>query len=250
MYDPTNPYASPLATDVNPVAVQWLGTPSPSLQRVATGLALVYASVLVILLAIVGGGLIGGVIGAMARNPNAVPHAIDQHRALFIAIFLVGMTGRVLNLVGSLFCLATPPESRAQGLILISVAATIAAIAVQLGIVFRLVSEDLNPVQLILIVIAGLTFVLFLQRTALFIGRSDLAGRAKSIFIWFGIVLIMIVAIFGLALNGAPRPGGDEVFVIVGLLSIASLITGLVTVARYANLLAVIRKAILSGGRG
>src|SRR5271165_4649105 len=107
MYDPTNPYASPTSTEMNPVAVQWLGAPSPSLQKVATGLALVYAGVLAILLAIVGGGIIGGIIGAMAGDPNAVPQTIAQHRMIFLGIFIVGVTGRVLNLVGSLFCMAT-----------------------------------------------------------------------------------------------------------------------------------------------
>jgi hypothetical protein len=250
MYDPSNPYASPMSTDMNPVAVQWLGTPSPSIQKVATGLGLVYAGVLVILLAIVGGGVVGAIIGAAAGDPNAVPRAIAEHRAVFIGIFLVGLSGRVLNLVGSLFCLATPPESRAQGLISVSVAATIAAIAVQIGVFFRIVSESVQPVHIILIVISGLTFVLFLRRTAQFIGRVDLAERAKSILIWFGVVLLLVVVIFGLSLQGTVRPRGDGILAIVGLMSIVGLITGLITVARYAKLLSGIRQAILTGGRG
>src|SRR5438045_3198868 len=65
MYDSSNPYASPTSADIHPVAAQWMGTPSPSLQRVANGLGMIFAGNILILVAVIGGI---GMAAALARD--------------------------------------------------------------------------------------------------------------------------------------------------------------------------------------
>src|SRR5207245_3437751 len=58
MYDPSNPYASPMASAMDPIAIQWLGTPSPSLRKVANGLGMIYAGICLDILSAVGGAIL------------------------------------------------------------------------------------------------------------------------------------------------------------------------------------------------
>jgi hypothetical protein len=236
---------------MDPAASQWLGDRSPSLMRVATGLGLVYASVLVIMLAIVGGGIAGGIIGAGAGDPNKVGLAIAQHRTLFMGIFVLGVIGRLLYLLGSVFCTATPAETRAKEFISVSVATMIVAIAIQIAIVIGVVPESLQPVQLILMVASWLTFTYFLRRMAEFVGRRDLVSRAKSTLAWTWVLVALIAGILGITLLGlgpVNRGQAQGMLALVGVLGIAGLICGLVTVAKFASLVNDLRKAILSGG--
>src|SRR5438046_2538450 len=103
MYDSNNPYASPGA-EMHPVAAQWLGTPSPSLRRVANGLGLIFAGNILSMTALF--GLISG--GAAFAGDAATWAAI----ANVLSIAMLVSFG--LNVAGSLFCLATPAESGAQ----------------------------------------------------------------------------------------------------------------------------------------
>jgi hypothetical protein len=72
MYDPINPYASPMTTEMNPVAVQWLGTPSASLTKVAKGLGLIYSGICLGLLSGIGGSILMHVVAAATRSIEAV----------------------------------------------------------------------------------------------------------------------------------------------------------------------------------
>ncbi len=108
--------------------------------------------------------------------------------------------------------------------------------------------------------------MLFLQKLALFIGRLDLAAKAKSVLMWciicaglFVAAIVIMIGSLGMAFfqaaNGGAMNHADAANVgagagLGGLLIVVAAIVGLITFVRYANLLTYLRKAILSGGRG
>ena len=99
--------------------------------------------------------------------------------AIKIATALI-IGGAVMEIVGPLFCLATPQETGAAGYIYVSVAALIGSLALQGAALLQALEKipalppALGIVQPILGVLSGLTFMLFLQRLNTFIGRPDL----------------------------------------------------------------------------
>ncbi len=257
MYDPTNPYASPMSTEMNPVAVQWLGTPSPSLLKVARGLGLIYSGICLALLSVIGGSVLVFVVGAATRSPEAV--------AMIGILMMIGViVAWIMNIVGTLLCTATPEESGAQGMIYASAAAMGISLLMQIGLTFKVLPQGANVFQSVAAIISGITFLVFLKRLGQFIGRLDLAGKAQSILNWcIGLfvamiaVLVFIVSSVGMGFFRAAAGGqearlGDAAagagvgFILLGVIGIAALITFI----RYANLLTCLRKAILSGGRG
>ncbi len=256
MYDPSNPYASPMSTEMNPVAVQWLGTPSPSLMKVANGLGMIYAGIVVALLAGIGGGILVGVLTA-GRN-------FDAAEFVAIMILVASIVSWILNIVGSLFCLATPEESGAQGMIYASVAAMGINLLITIAMWLKLMPHGANNIQYLLSLISGVTFLVFLRRLALFIGRQDLAARARSILAWcIGLFIALVAALAimvgsagwavldaaarGRAANLGNAAGGVAAG---GLMILIVAIAALITFVRYANLLTYLRKAILTGVRG
>jgi hypothetical protein len=252
MYDPSNPYASPMATEMNPVAVDWLGTPSASLYKVANGLGLIYYGVIVMAIAIGGGTIIGAILGATSPNPdpNVIARRIADQHALFLGIMLVSIGGRLLGITGSLFCLATPAETGAQGFIFTSVATMGGGVGVQLAVWLGFVSPRLELLQHIFYIVSGATFLLFLRRLAQFTGRDDLAEKAKSVLMWCGVLLVLIIGIILVPLvNGRPIGRNDGTLAILGILGLVLLIGGLVVFVRYANLVNSLRKHILIGSR-
>ncbi len=256
MYDPTNPYASPMATEMDPIAVQWLGTPSPSLTRVANGLGMIYAGIVVALLAGIGGGILFGVLVA-GQN-------LEAAQLVGFLIFAGTIIAWILNIVGNLFCLATPAETGAQGMIYASVASMGINLIITVGVWLKIMPDGARNVQLLFGLISGVTFLIFLRRLALFIGRLDLANRARSILIWCaGLFLALVAALaimigsagfaaFQAAAKGRAAELGNAAGGVAtgGFMILVILIAALITFVRYANLLTYLRKAILSGGRG
>ncbi len=260
MYDPINPYASPTAP-LDPVAVQWLGTPSPSLRRVANGLGLIFTANLITLAEVLGGI-------AFLLLVRVDPATLETFSALTSAASLAAL---VLGIVGCLFCLATPAESGARGLIYTSVGATLLALLIHFAVWLRAMPPATGTLESILNVVAIITFLLFLSSLAKFIGRWDLSKRAVSILIWgilatvaFIVGMVMFVATVGLAVLEAlathqpwaqaqfqaaiQRAGGNTVM--AGLLIFTSILVMFVVYIIYLILLFRSRTAILSGGRG
>jgi hypothetical protein len=257
MYDPTNPYASPMSTEMNPVAVQWLGTPSPSLLKVARGLGLIYSGICLALLSAIGGTILVAVVAAATRSAELV--------GLLGVLMGIGIVvAGIMNIVGTLMCTATPEESGAKGMIYASVAAMALAVLISIGIAVGLASKQVAVVEYLANIISGITFLVFMKRLAMFIGRIDLAAKAQSILNWcIGLFVAMIavmvftvstvgVAFFRAAAGGQDARLGDAAagaglgFIMMAVIAIAALITFI----RYANLLTYLRKAILSGGQG
>ncbi len=259
MYDPNNPYASPSA-EIHPVAAQWLGQPSASLRRVATGLGIILAANLLFLV------LVLATVGAFAEIKNL--------KMLLTVIRVIGIGSLVamgLNVAGSIFCLSTPAESGAKGMIIASVIATLIAVVLYLGGLAGVLRDVPEQLVNLLNLVAGITFLLFLRLLSRFIGRYDLGRTAASILIWeiisfFAAIagFIVIVASLGLALLRALTEGQAQAnaqlhaalqrgagaaaigFLVVGIAAIIAL----VMYVRYLILLNSARRAILTGGRG
>jgi hypothetical protein len=253
MYDPSNPYASPMASAMDPIAVQWLGTPSPSLRKVANGLGMIYAGICLAILSAIG----GAILSATSRGN------LDTLALIGILLVIAFIVSAILNIVGTLFCLATPEESGAKGMIYASAAAMGLSLLISFAIRLHVIPPPASIVQMILTFISGVTFLVFLRRLSLFIGRQDLAKKARSILIWcVGLVMAVIIALAlmissvgmayvrALATGQRPQVGRDELgsttlpFLILGVVAVA----GFITFLRDANLLTYTRKAILSGG--
>ncbi len=234
-----NPYQSPTTVGMSPVAAQWLAVPSISLTRVARGLGIMYAGIVLILLS----------IGLLFVSPFLPIPQDAKLLAIKIATALI-IGGAVMEIIGPLFCLATPQETGAAGYIYVSVAALIGSLALQGAALLQALEKipalppALGIVQPILGVLSGLTFMLFLQRLNTFIGRPDLAHKAMTVFV-VALVLITIQAGFltyVLVTRTVPIDART-----LGWASLAVVIAWLVTFLMYANLLTYTRKAILRG---
>jgi hypothetical protein len=261
MYDPSNPYASPVTTEMHPVAAQWLGTPSPSLQRVANGLGMIFAGNILLLVIVV--GVIG--VGIAFAQDVATLAMVDR------VISIAALVALGLNVAGSLFCLATPSESGAKGMIVVSVLATLFGLFIQLSFWLGVIHDN-HPVFINLLnIVAGTAFLVFLQILSRFIGRYDLGRRAISILVWsvlstgafLGGTIMMVAALGWALLKGlaegqaqaeaqlkAVLQAGAGGALLGTLLILIALIIAVVTYVRYVLLLAQARTAILTGGHG
>jgi hypothetical protein len=242
---------------MHPAAAEWLGSPSRSLTAVANGLGTIYVGLTLVMLSAVGGSILMWVVGAARADISLI-----RILALLVPVGII--VGAVLNVVGTLMCLATPPETGAQGMIY----ASAAAMGINLLLTFVqfavALPGEVALVQWILGIVSGITFLVFLRQMGLFIGRRDLADRARSIIvacvILFGVLVGAIVLIilsagieFVQAIAAGQNPGGPvnggAGLAIGGFAIVGVIIAGLIIFVRYTNLLAALRKAILAGGR-
>ena len=134
--------------------------------------------------------------------------------------------------IGPLLCLAVPPETNAKGLIVASV-------------IFQLINTVMVVVSMFSIFpmmqgigqlfgfISAVLFVLFMRRLALFVGRQDLADRARNILILGAItVVVSMLGLFSLIV-----PAMGMLFLGVGIL-------GIIMFVMYANLVNYLRLAL------
>jgi hypothetical protein len=228
MSDPTNPYASPEAEIAMAPGATWAQEISPSLQRTGLGLTLVYYGIIMALLSVLVvmfGGMAAGAAGA---------------RVLAVVIGAAGiglLLGAILMFVGPFFCLAVPEESGARGLIVGCVVFQLANVA--FGVIYRFAPDLLPPVGErvlnLLGVIGTVLFILFMQRLSTFIGRQDLALRAKNILILLGILIGLVVVMVALLVAGV---------LLVAILAFVLLILALIAFVMYANLINSLRHAL------
>jgi hypothetical protein len=109
-----------------------------------------------------------------------------------------------------------------------------------------------NAGSVILSLISAVLFLLFCRSAAEFVRRPDLAAAAMSVlWLWVLTIVIYIVAVAISALGGRPvgRGGAGGGTCIGGILMIAVLITGIIALIRYANLLTGMADATLKYSR-
>jgi hypothetical protein len=214
-----NPYAPPKTMGT----ISALGS-EQTLQRVATGLNLVYWGIGIVLISVICTFVISI---ALQGSLEAVFILIGFCTFGIVLGIVVGFIGRVL-------CLAVPAETRAQGLIYGAVAFDLIAVAVHIADVF-LESEVLEPAGNLCSLVAIILFVLFLKRVSEFVGRSDLAERAKAL-LGLGVAVFVVTILGGVMSIAAPM-----IMVLIALILIVVALTMLVL---YLRLLRDLRLAI------
>jgi hypothetical protein len=241
MSDPTNPYATPMLMEMNPVAVQWLGTPPGSHLKVARGLRLIYWGICIYLVSDIGGFVL---LLSVARSP-------ESFRMIIVLIGIGCVAAWILNIVGTLLCSATPEESGALGTIYTAVAAMGVGILLQIVQWVGFMPQAASYLQGIAGIIGGILLLVFLKRLGMFIGRLDLAGKAKSILNWCIGLFVALIADIVYTVSSAgmaffrtaaevkePRTDNTEAGLGFGIILFSMiLIAALITFIRYANLL-------------
>jgi hypothetical protein len=176
MFDPANPYASPLTLVAPP-------PPAPvplrgPIARVATGLGFIFVGT-----ALMSAGLV--VLPALGLL-NARP---DVRAMEWVGV--LWLIGGLLNFVGSLFCLMAPRETGGRELIFSSVGAgMIVALMVFIRVLERMqlvapLPVVVNAVTRLLIGVTAVTFMLFLWRLNHFVGRQTLARCSAIAAVYF-----------------------------------------------------------------
>jgi hypothetical protein len=233
MQDLFNPYAAPTALEMHPKAQQWLDTPNESLRKVASGLGLIRTGVILLILTVV-----LFIVGIEVIHGNGL--GPDAAQTLFLCFRVMLIVTAVLNLVGSIFCLSTPPESGARGWIFASVAAEVLSMVITVAELLGLYVENALLFQQLLGIIAFVTLIRFLRKVGLFIQRPDLARRAVDLLILWGVLIGLIVG--STALRDAAI--GPE----IGLaIAVVMLVLAIVALVKYLTLLSGTKSAILGG---
>lgn len=191
---------------------------SDAFRRVAGGFRLALIGLVIFVLAIVGGSIANGAIGAVqqANRPLGAPPQINQQPqgAQLVVVGVAGVLaaiGGVLTLLGGLRCTAVPEDvPGAKGKITTSVA--LAAVTLVVGVavnldqaVFRLVpmmaTGIVQLVASLLNVIAAILFLQFTARVAEFIGRPEHAKSARTILILYAVMIVLGVMLMGVLIG-------------------------------------------------
>lgn len=226
--DPLNPYA-PTQTIADDSFDPMPAFAFPqAMSRVATGLSLVYWSIALIVLSVIGGRF---VVPLMMRGAS-----MGTMMVIAFAMGLVMMLGVLLGLVGRVFCLAIPQASRARGLINAAVAFDLAAILT--WTISWVVAVPFWTYSLgnLLSLTATALFFLYLKRLAAYLQRADLEGNAKSL-----MVMVAVLFVGGIAAAVAVY----FVDMIMGLFGVVLLVIMILLLLRYIRLLSNLRKAIV-----
>jgi hypothetical protein len=247
MQDYFNPYAAPTTLEMHPAASEWLGTPNESLRKVASGLGLIRTAVLLLVFVV-----IIFFVGCIFLGLNGGGR--DTMQMLLVVFAVMVIVAQILNLVGSIFCLSTPQETGARGWIVASVVTEVLSMVISVGALLGVRGDGASGVQQLLGIIACVTFILFLRKLGLFIGRPDLAQRAINLLILWGVLFAIIVGSIVLTVLAAQqangglrfaRPAvGPEILIAIGL---SMIVLGIVAVVKYLSLLADMKSAILNG---
>lgn len=191
---------------------------SDAFRRVAGGFRLNYIGLVIVALAVVGGSIANGAIGAAQQAnqpPGAPPPKLGQppkgpELAVIGVTGVLGAIGGIVMLLGGLRCTAVPEEvPGAKGKITASVALAVVALLVGVAVnldqlVFHFVpmmaSGAAQMVASLLNVIAAVLFLLFTARVAEFIGRPDRAKSAQTVLILYVVMIVLGILMIGITI--------------------------------------------------
>jgi hypothetical protein len=219
-----NPYASPETLDTSTPGATWAYTHSPELTRTRHGLSLVYFGICTIILSV-----IITVVAALVGPLLAIVGTVGVR------------AGALMTLVGPLFCLSVPTATGARGLIVASVILQLTFYA--LSIAASVVTFRVPLFGVILMngtgFAATVLFLLFLRRLAEYIGRQDLAKRARNVLLLIVVVILVTVAFYGII----PMAGGVARGALAAI-AMGSGVIALIAFVMYANLVDGLRKSL------
>jgi hypothetical protein len=217
-----NPFASPTQLEPTSTGQRWVSVDSPELRRTGLGLSFVYFGIVLVLLSVI-------LSFFVITIGNAAYGVILQGGVL---------VGYLLMLIGPMLCLSVPAETGAKGYIVGSVILQLLNICLTLGSA-ALGAGSAIPSWVGLgggatAMFGSILFVLFMRQLALFIGRDDLAKHANIVLI---LGLVLIASAIGAAVAATFLPSGIMLVIVVA-------IVGLALFLKYANLINALRKAL------
>lgn len=229
------------------------------MKQVGSGFKTVYTGLMLKVLAVVV-GLVGAIVlvgGAL----NAGAGAGGVMGGLLVLLVVVGalnFTGAVLELIGRIKCLAIPQSlASAKQLIIATVCLqAIAMIITVVGLLNALAgpflplgfAANIERVNTVFWIASEIIFLLFIKAVARGIRRSDLVQKAGTVLtlsiiliaLYVVMIVLTIIAVAG-AGAGAGGMGGVQAAaggaMIAGVLGLAILVLGIITLILYARLL-------------
>lgn len=236
MSESSNPIASPSEEPKIP-GTQWIADASPSLHQTTSGLSVLYYGLVIVLLCLIVNFAI----------------ALEWGPLILGRIAALGMcVGGILIFLGPFLCLRVPPESKSRGYIMGSVGLQLASLFVLVLLTLRGFAaawagqhHDYQAVVVLAcllglaVLVSFILFVLFIRRLAQFIGRRDLADRARNVLIALaaGILLVLVMA----SLPLLRLREGARAAVIVAVPTVLGVLVGYIM---YASLVNRLRKAL------
>lgn len=218
MSHPANPYEPTTSTVGELFAAQ--GN-YEGLAGTATGLKIIYFSILLMLLCIIG----------MIVAAFALPLAIVPLSFLILIAYL-------MLIVGPFFCLSAPESTGAKGLIIGSILCQAAGLLItatpMVGIAIPAVVTSATS---LVATIGSILFILFMMKISSYIQRDDLREKGRTILI--GSVIMVVLLLIGVV--GATMLGP-----IAGILTMCAALGMLIIFVMYANLVNSLYKAIES----
>ncbi len=232
-------------------------------RKVSTGFKLVYAGLVIVVLAVVIGFLGGVVLGAAMAGGAAGGGAAAGRAAfggavvLLMAVGVIAIVGSVVGLVGRFHCMAIPDEAgSAKPMIVTSVVLELISLSVSVVNTADNAGANFLPAQvkmvtggltMIFSIVAAILFLLFTKSVAEFIRRPRLAEDAMSVlWLWVSAAGCYAVGLAITLLMVAAGGGGVAAGGCIGsIFMLTALVIGLVALVRYARLLTEMSAATL-----
>jgi len=231
-------------------ATDWLSK-YPSLNQVAMGLGMIYVSIVITLLFV-----IGELISVLFFHKQPPFDLAAPYKDIWIFHAL-----EIMTIIGTRFCWSTPYESGAIAYIVSSTIFMLASIGINLAANFFYIPLEkiginiIAPALIVPWIISQILFVLYLRKLALFLNAPKLVIAARKVLIaaiiFGGLFLAMfhfIFEIYNLPRMPLPQDNPPAGFVLASSLTTgACFIVGLYLLVKSGNLLSNLRKTIRSG---
>jgi len=240
---------------------------SDALRRVVSGLRLTFWGIVVLIVAVVV-AVIGTIMIALLIQAQGGGVALI--RGLYVyAIAVAGLVviGKMIFLIGQLFCLAVPSAAgTAKTFLTISVGMGLLSAASEAVTVTNLLVGDFLPpavapileiVQMVLFITSIIFFIIFLRKLAEFIGKKALAKKAMTVLWLYVGTLVFYIPVVVVqfmpqdargpgAFGGRPQgPQGADVGAgVAGCSSLIALVFGLIGIIQCMILLSNLAKSI------
>lgn len=196
--------------------------------QVPLGISLVYYSLALMLLAIIGIFLAPF---ALSGNPLLAVRAI-------VGLGLLIIVASVLSLVGTGLCLTAPNEMPGKAAIYFAVALNAAAILINVAGHFTTLPRLVVAIPNLLAIAGFVSFLVFLEHVGRFMCNSALTSQAEGA-LNLGLALVVVMILSVISAFVMPMAGA--------LLGLLGVILGLVGFLRYARLLHDLKQAFARG---
>ncbi len=207
----------------------------PRWKKVRTGLATLYYSLILIVLTVVLMVVVGAVAGGMkSKVPGTDPPPAIMIMFGLTAFVILG--AGIATLVGYVFCTNVPEVSGARGFAVGSIVCMLA------NVLFAMVGAAthlpaINLLGSLLSIVGWVLFILFIRRTADYLGNSQLTKSTTRFLIFCG-ALLAGAFVMGFIAGAGHAPA------LLGVVSLIVVVAGLIGFVWYVNLIQGLMKTI------